>query len=144
MKTLEEVVSLETAPRTVPLRVLVAFAAAAFLLAAIGIHGLLAFTVSARSREIGVRIALGAKSRDILAMVLGRSAVLALIGVTIGTAVAYAAARSMQSLLAGVEPDNIAVFAAAVALSLVMALAGTLLPAWRAVRVDPRAATRAE
>jgi len=103
-----------------------------------------AFTVSARSREIGGRIALGAKSRDILAMVLGRSAVLALIGVTIGTAVAYAAARSMQSLLAGVEPDNIAVFAAAVALSLVMALAGTLLPAWRAVRVDPLAATRAE
>jgi len=103
-----------------------------------------AFTVSARSREIGGRIALGAKSRDILAMVLGRSAVLALIGVTIGTAVAYAAARSMQSLRAGVEPDNIAVFAAAVALSLVMALAGTILPAWRAVRVDPLAATRAE
>ena len=71
MQTLEDVVSLDTAPRVVQLRVLGAFAAAAFLLAAIGIHGLLAFTVSARSREIGVRIALGAKSRDILRMVAG-------------------------------------------------------------------------
>jgi predicted permease len=144
VKTLEEVVSLETAPRVVQLRVLGAFAAAAFLLAAIGIHGLLAFTVSARSREIGVRIALGARSKDILAMVMGRSAVLALLGVTIGIAVAFAAARSMQSLLAGVEPGNVTVFAAAVGLSLVMALAGSILPAWRAVRVDPLVATRAD
>jgi predicted permease len=144
VQTLETVVSLNTAPRVVQLRVLGAFAAAAFLLAAIGIHGLLAFTVSARSREIGVRIALGAKSRDILRMVLGRSALLAGIGVTIGAAAAYAAARSMQSLLAGIEPANATVFAAAVGLSLLMALAGSILPAWRAVRVDPLTATRAD
>ena len=144
VKTLEEVVSLETTPRIVQLRVLGAFAAAAFLLAAIGIHGLLAFTVSARSREIGVRIALGAKPGDILRMVLVRSAVLAVIGVAIGAAVAYAAGRSMQSLLAGVEPGNVTVFAAAIGLSLVMALAGSILPAWRAVRVDPLTATRAD
>ncbi len=81
MRTLEDVVALETAPRVIQLRVLGAFAMAAFLLAAIGIHGLLAFTVSARSREIGVRIALGAKSGDILRMVIGRSALLAGIGV---------------------------------------------------------------
>lgn len=73
--TLEDVVALETAPRVVQLRVLGAFAVAAFLLAAIGIHGLLAFTVSARTREIAVRIALGARAGDILKMVLGRSAV---------------------------------------------------------------------
>lgn len=144
IKTLEDVVSLETAPRVVQLRVLGAFAAAAFLLAAIGIHGLLAFTVSARSREIGVRMALGAKSGDILALVMGRSAVLSLTGVAIGVAVSYAAARSMQSLLAGVEPGNSTVFGAAVLLSLVMAMAGSILPAWRAVRVDPLTATRAE
>ena len=77
MRTLEDVVALETAPRVVQLRVLGAFAAVAFLLAAIGIHGLLAFTVRARSREIGVRIALGAKARDIMWMVIGRSAMLA-------------------------------------------------------------------
>ncbi len=144
VQLMSAVVEAETAPRVVQLRVLGAFAAAAFLLAAIGIHGLLAFTVSARSREIGVRIALGAKPRDILMMVIGRSALLAGIGVTIGVAVAYAAGRSMQSLLAGVDPVNVTVFAAAVVLSLIMTIAGTLLPAWRAVRVDPLTATRAD
>ncbi|OFW38862.1 MAG: hypothetical protein A3J29_16390 [Acidobacteria bacterium RIFCSPLOWO2_12_FULL_67_14b] len=144
IKTLEEVVTLETAPRVVQLRVLGAFAAAALLLAAIGIHGLLAFTVSARSREIGVRIALGARPLDILTMVVRRSVLLAGLGVTVGAVLAYAAARSMQSLLAGVEPGNLPVFAAAVLLAAVMTLAGTLLPAWRAVRVDPLEATRAD
>jgi putative ABC transport system permease protein len=144
MRPLEEVVALETAPRVVQLRVIGAFAVAAFALAAIGIHGLLGFTVAARGREIGVRIALGAKSLDILKMVVGRSALLAGIGVTIGVALAYAAGRSMQSLLAGVEPSNLTVFVAAVLLSLLMTIAGSLLPALRAVRVDPLTATRAE
>ena len=144
MRTLEEIVSAETEPRAVQLRVLGAFAVAAFLLAAIGIHGLLAFSVTARSREIGVRIALGAKARDILWMVAGRSAVLAAIGVVIGTGIAYAAGRSMQALLFGVEPGNIAVFAAAAGLSAVMTLAGSILPAWRAINVDPITATRAD
>ena len=117
MQTLDEVVALETAPRVVQLRVLGAFAVAAFLLAAIGIHGLLAFTVSARSREIGVRIALGAKARDIVSMVLGRSAMMAMLGVVIGAALAYAAGRSMQALLFGVDPANPAVFGAAAALA---------------------------
>jgi predicted permease len=144
LQTLEDVITLETAPRVVQLRVLGAFAAVAFLLAAIGIHGLLAFTVSARSREIGVRIALGAKPRDILRMVIGRSALLGGLGVAIGVAGAYAAGRSMQSLLAGVDPANVTVFAAAVLLSLIMTIAGSLMPAWRAVRVDPLTATRAD
>lgn len=87
VQTLDAVVSLDTAPRVAQLRVLGAFTTAAFLLAAIGIHGLLAFTVSARSREIGVRIALGARSGDILKLVVGRSARLAGIGVTVGAAV---------------------------------------------------------
>ncbi len=144
MRPLEDVIALETAPRLVQLRVIGAFAIAAFALAAIGIHGLLGFTVSARGREIGVRMALGAKSLDILKMVVGRSVWLAGIGVTIGAALAYAAGRSMQSLLAGVDPLNVAVFAAAVTLSLLMTLAGSLLPALRAVRIDPLTATRAE
>jgi putative ABC transport system permease protein len=144
MRTLEDVVGLETAPRVVQLRVLGAFAVAAFLLAAIGIHGLLAYTVRARSREIGVRIALGAKAGDIVTMVLGRSAVLAVLGVVIGAALAYATGRSMQAMLFGVDPANPAVFAAAAGLALVMTLAGSLLPAWRAIRIDPIAATRTE
>jgi predicted permease len=144
MRTLEEVVALETAPRLVQLRVLGGFALAAFILAAIGIHGMLAFTVAARSREIGVRMALGAKGRDILWMVLGRSAVLATLGVILGGAVAYAAGRWMQALLFGVNPADLTVFASAIGLSLAMALAGSLLPALRAMRVDPMTATRAD
>ena len=144
MRTLEDVVALETAPRVVQLRVLGAFAGAAFLLAAIGIHGLLAYTVRARSREIGVRIALGAKARDIVGMVLGRSAMMAVLGVAIGAALAYAAGRSMQAMLFGVDPANPAAFGAAAGLALLMTLAGSLLPAWRAIRIDPIAATRTE
>jgi putative ABC transport system permease protein len=144
VRTLEDVVNAETEPRAVQLRILGAFAIAAFLLAAIGIHGLLAFTVSARSREIGVRIALGAGARDIAAMVMGRSAVMAALGVLIGGALSYAAGRSLQALLFGVDPANPEVFGAAIAVALIMTLAGSLLPALRAVRIDPIAATRAE
>ncbi len=144
VRTLDDIVSLETASRVVQLRVLGAFALVASLLAGIGIHGLLAFTVRARSREIGVRIALGARARDIIGMVIGRSAVLAALGVVIGAAVAYAAGRSMQALLFGVDPANPLVFGAAIALALLMTLAGSLLPAVRAVRVDPLSATRAD
>jgi predicted permease len=144
VRSLEEVVAGETAPRVVQLRVISAFALAAFALAAIGIHGLLAFSVAARSREIGVRIALGAKSQDILKMVLGRSALLALVGVVVGLGAAYAAGRSMQAILAGVNPGDLRTLGAAVVLSLVMALAGSILPAWRALRIDPLEATRVE
>ncbi|HUQ87876.1 MAG TPA: FtsX-like permease family protein, partial [Vicinamibacterales bacterium] len=131
-------------PRVVQLRVLGGFAAIAFLLAAIGIHGLLAFAVASRSREIGVRIALGAQARNIMWMVMGRSTTLAIAGVSLGAVLAYVAGRSMQALLFGVDPADPRVFSAAVALSLLMALAGSLAPAWRAVRVDPIQATRAD
>ena len=144
MRTLDDVVALETAPRLVQLRVLGAFAIAAFVLAAIGIHGLLAFNVSARRREIGVRIALGASAKDIMWMVMSRSTLLAMAGVSIGGVLAYAAGRAMQALLFGVNPADLTVFLAAVGLSLLMALAGSIAPAWRAVRVDPLSATRTE
>jgi ABC-type antimicrobial peptide transport system permease subunit len=91
-----------------------------------------------------VRIALGAKARDIMRMVLGRSALLAVAGVTLGAALAYAAALSMQSLLFGTDPADVFTFATAVSISLLMALAGSILPALRALRVDPITATRAE
>jgi len=144
MRTLQEVVDQETAPRVVQLRVLGGFAAIAILLAAIGIHGLLAFTVASRSREIGVRIALGAKARDIMWMVVGRSTMLAIIGVSIGAVVAYAAGRSMQAILFGVDAADAAVFSAAIGMSLLMAIASGIIPAWRAVKVDPMTATRAD
>ena len=144
VKTLERIVDDETATRSVQARLLAGFAALAFLLAAVGIHGLLAFAVSQRSREIGVRMAMGAKPQNILAMVMRQAAIVALAGVIPGAALAYAAARAMQTLLAGVSPDDAATFGAAMGLCVAMTLLGSWLPAWRAVRVDPITALRAE
>ena len=144
LHTLPDLVDLETASRTVQVRVLAAFAAVAFVLAAVGIHGLLSFAVSQRTAEIGVRIALGAQRRDILAMVLSRGAKLSLAGVVPGVLLAYAAGRSMEALLAGVHPADALTIAAAVGLSVLMTIVGTLAPTLRALRVDPIAALRTE
>jgi putative ABC transport system permease protein len=144
VRTLAAVVDRETASRSVQVRVLGAFAAIAFVLAAVGIHGLLSFAVSQRAQEIGVRMALGAQRSDILRMVVKRSACLAVAGVVPGLALAYAAGRGMQALLVGITPADLPTFASAGALAIVMTLAGTLMPTLRALRVDPISALRAE
>jgi predicted permease len=144
LMTLSDMVDLETASRAVQVRVLGAFAAIAFLLAAVGIHGLLSFAVSQRLPEIGVRIALGAQRSDILSMVLWRGIGLSAAGVVPGVLLAYAAGRSMEALLAGVHPADAVTMASAVGLSVLMTLIGTLAPTLRALRVDPIAAWRAE
>src|SRR6185295_9715895 len=98
-RLLADIVSSETAPRRVQVRVLGAFAAVAFLLAAIGIHGLLSFAVSSRTHEIGVRIALGARAAHILSMVLADGLKMAAAGVAVGLFLSYAAGRGMEALL---------------------------------------------
>jgi len=144
VRMLSDIVEADMAPRRVQLRVLGAFAAVAFLLAGIGIHGLLAFQVSQRAREIGVRIALGARPADIGRMVFRQGVLPAFIGLLAGGALAYAAGRTMESLLAGVKPGDALTFSAGAAVGLLMTLAGSLLPAISAVRVDPIAVIRAE
>jgi predicted permease len=144
VRTMAEVVAEQTASRTLQLRVLGAFAAIAVLLAGIGIHGLLAFAVSQRAREIGVRRALGAQSADILAMVLRGGMGAAVMGVVPGLALAYAAGRAMGALLAGIEPGDVPTFAAAAGLCLLMAASGSIAPALRALRVDPITVVRTE
>jgi putative ABC transport system permease protein len=144
VKTMSDIVRDDTAPRRDQARALGALTAAALALAALGIHGLLSFSVSSRLREIGVRVAMGAQPRDILRMVLGRAAVLTGVGVGLGIVLAYVAGRALQALLAGVSPADLATFAAAVAVSLATALLGSLLPALRAVRVDPMTVIRSE
>jgi predicted permease len=134
----------DTASRSTQVRVLGVFALIAFVLAAIGIHGLLSFAVSQRTQEIGVRMALGAQSGDILSMVMRRCALLAIAGVIPGIALAYAAGRSMQALLAGVPPADAVTLATAVGLSVLMTVLGSLAPTLRALRVDPITALRAE
>jgi putative ABC transport system permease protein len=144
VRTLEAIVDAQTAPRRVQVRVLSAFAALAVLLAAVGIHGLLAFTVASRSQEIGVRRALGAGSGDILRLVVRHGLALACVGIGLGLGLAWAAGRSLEALLAGVSPRDAATFAAAAAVVLAAALVGSLLPALRAVRVDPLKVMRVE
>jgi putative ABC transport system permease protein len=144
VQLLSDIVREDTAPRAVQVRIIAAFAALAFLLAGIGIHGLVSFTVSARSSEIAVRVALGAQPGDILGIVLRESLLLAAGGAVLGVALAYAAARTLQSLLAGVAPGDAVTFTTAAGLCFVMTLAGSLVPSLRALRVDPVTAIRAE
>ncbi|MGH9722120.1 MAG: ABC transporter permease [Bryobacteraceae bacterium] len=144
VQTMAEIVEADTGPRRVQVRVLGVFAAVAFLLAGIGLHGLLSFTVAQRSQEIGVRMALGAQPGDILRMVLRESFVLAAAGVVLGGALGFAAGRWMEALLAGVKPGDAATFGSAAGLCLLMTALGSLLPAVRSVRVDPVSAIRAE
>jgi hypothetical protein len=144
LQTLTDLVDRETASRSVQVGVLAAFAAIAFALAAVGIHGLLSFAVSQRTQEIGVRMALGAKPGDILSMIVRRCLMLAVAGVVPGVLLAYVAGRSMEALLAGVKPVDAPTFAGAVGLSLVMTVLGSLAPTARALRVDPIRALRAE
>jgi predicted permease len=137
IQRLAEIIEAETAPRRVQVRVVGAFAVIAFLLAGIGLHGLLAYNVSQRAREIGVRVALGAERSSILVMVMRRGLALAIAGIGLGAALALAAGRTLQALLAGVSPTDAGTFAAAAGLAMLMTIGGSLLPALRAVRVDP-------
>jgi predicted permease len=142
--TMTEVVERDTASRSAQVRVLAAFAVIAFVLAGIGIHGLLSFSVSQRAQEIGVRMALGAQSSDILQMIVRRSVMLAVAGTIPGVVLAYIAGRSMEALLAGVKPADGPTMLAAVGLSVLMSIIGSVMPTLRALRVDPITALRAE
>ncbi|HUQ52705.1 MAG TPA: FtsX-like permease family protein, partial [Gammaproteobacteria bacterium] len=114
-----------------------AFGAAALTLAAIGLYGVLAFVVGQRRREIGIRMAVGARRRQVLALVLRQGAALAGIGIAVGLVAAYALARSLQSLLFGVDAFEWSVFFAVAATLGAVAIAASFAPALRAARVDP-------
>ena len=119
VQMLSDIVEGETAPRGTQLRVIGVFAAIAILLAGIGIHGLLSYAVSQRTQEFGIRIALGAQSCEILKMVLRDGVILAAIGIIVGSAVAFAAGKTMESLLAGVRPGDPQTFLIAIALAVI-------------------------
>ena len=144
VRSMDEVLARDTVTRRTQLQVLGVFAAVAVLLSSVGIYGLLAYTVSQRRQEIGVRLALGADPSRVGRMIFADGMRLALLGIVPGVLAGYAAARGMRALLFGVAPSDPATFGAAVGLALVMAFAGSLLPALKAVRVTPMSVLRAE
>jgi ABC-type antimicrobial peptide transport system permease subunit len=144
VQMLGDVVGGQTATRSAQLRILGALAVLALLLAGVGIHGLLAFTVAQRSREIGVRLALGAQPSLMARMIVSEAGRMAIVGVVPGVLGAYAAARAMSALLFGVRPEDPLTISVAAVLCLATAVLGSLRPALRAARVDPMSALRAE
>jgi putative ABC transport system permease protein len=123
---------------------LVAFAAAALVLAAVGIYGVMAFAVAQRTPEIGLRMALGARQRQVLSQVLGEGMTTALIGTAVGAAAATALGRALEGAIYGVDSSNPMTLAVVALLLLAAALVACLIPARRAARVDPMVALRQE
>jgi predicted permease len=120
------------------------FAGVAGLLAAVGVYGVLAYAVEQRTREIGVRMAIGAQRHQVVALVMRRGLALTIAGLTLGTAAAAAGAHILQSLLFGITPLDTATYVAVVLLVFVVAALAAYVPARRATRIDPLAALRAE
>jgi putative ABC transport system permease protein len=146
VRTMEQVIA--DAPYTVmrryPAMLMGSFAAIALLMATIGTYGLVAYGVSRRLHEIGVRIALGARPADILRLVMGQGIALALAGIAVGLGSAAVLTRGLEKLLFGVKPLDPATFALVAAVLLAAALAASFIPARRATRVPPGVAMSGE
>jgi putative ABC transport system permease protein len=144
ISTMDELVRRDVATQRMTLVMLGLFSATALILAAIGIYGVISYSVARRTHELGIRTALGAQSTDLLRMVLGQGMALAVAGVAAGLAASLALARLMASLLFAVHSYDPATFISVAALILAVAAAACYIPARRAMRVDPIAALRSE
>jgi predicted permease len=142
--TMDQQLSNSLTRRRFSVTLLSAFGVVAVSLAAIGLYGVLAFIVAQRRREIGLRMALGAQPRDVIAGVLGHGLRLAGIGIIVGILLALGATRLLNSLLFGTSPTDALTFAAVAALLVAIAAGASLVPALRASRVDPLIALRDE
>ena len=143
-RTMDEAVAASVAPPRFRMVLLVLFAIAATLIATCGIYGLMAYAVTQRRREIGVRMALGADRRDVLRLVLMRAFRIIVAGVIVGLAVAVGMTRVLQRFLFGVTPTDPIAFTLVTLLLMAVGLVAAWLPARRATRIDPSAALRAE
>ena len=144
VQVMGDLVSAELARPRFTMWLIGVFAASALLLAALGLYGVLAFAVAQRTREIGIRVALGAQSRDVMRLVIGRGARLVGAGIVVGLASALALGRFVATLLYGVTPRDLPTLATVTVCLAIVACAAIYLPARRALRVDPVTALRAE
>jgi predicted permease len=144
VRTMEQLAGDAVARPRLFLTLLGLFAAAAVLLAAVGIYGVLAQRVSQRTREIGLRLALGAERERVMRMVIGQAMSLAMVGLVLGFGLALGAGRLMRGLLFGVQPMDLPTYAAVGLGFALVALVASLVPALRAARVDPMIALRSE
>jgi ABC-type antimicrobial peptide transport system permease subunit len=142
VRTMDDLVEEQVGERRLLMIVLELFAGMAVLLALIGIYGVIAYSVSQRTQEVGIRRALGAQQSDILWLVVGQGLALTLAGIAIGVGGAFATTRVLQTFLFQVSPTDPATFAGIALFFLVVALAASYIPARRAARIDPMAALR--
>ena len=144
VKSMEEMVSDSGSLRRFDMWLIGTFAALALALAAVGIYGVMAYSVSQRTREIGIRMALGAPRQNVLRLILGQGAKLAVAGVIVGLVGAFALTRLMESLLFGVSPRDFGTFSFVPVIVLALILVGCYIPARRATKLDPVVALREE
>lgn len=144
VRTLDDLISSSMGQRRLSMTLLGVFAGIALLLASVGIYGVMAYSVVQRTREMGLRMALGAGQRDVLALVLRQGMMLVLAGVVIGVICALAITRVMASQLYSVRPTDPVTFLLVTVILSSVALVATLVPAWRATTVDPTVALREE
>jgi predicted permease len=143
-QTMNEVIAGSLAARRFSMILLGSFALVALLLASVGIYGVLAYLVGQRTHEIGIRMALGAGRYDVIRLVLGQGAKMALLGVALGLAAAMGLTRLMSGMLYGVSATDPLTFTAVAILLILVALVACYIPAWRATKVDPMVALRYE
>src|SRR5262245_2827991 len=144
VRTMDQVLSNSVARTRLSMWLMGAFAMTGLLLAASGIFGLVSYTVTQRRHEIGVRRALGAQSRDVLRLIVGRGLRLALVGVALGLVASFGLTRLMSSLLVGIDATDPLTFGAVALLLLLVSLVAAFIPARRATKVDPLVALRSE
>jgi putative ABC transport system permease protein len=144
VQTVEQLLYDSLGSRRFNMFLLGSFAAVALLLASVGLFGVMAYLVSQRTHEIGIRLALGARPRDVFRLVIGRGTLLAAMGAAVGILAAFGLARYLETLLFQIKPHDGLAFTAAPALLLGVALLACYLPARRATKVDPVVALRHE
>ena len=144
VRPMTEVIAVSTAQRRLTMTMLMIFAAVALVLASVGIYGVISYSVTQRTQEIGIRMALGAQRGDVLRMVVGQAMVLTIAGIALGAVGAFALTRLMTKLLFNVKPGDPLTFVAVAMLLGGVAAMASYLPGRRATRVDPVVALRAE